>query len=86
MSKVIGIYVKFWHFYDACSPNMTMSRGPRRKFRKSFIFPNSAFNIRKSYKLSRRKSSLIKKLSAKNLRGGGKLKFSTTRIFLLNQN
>ena len=39
-------------FYNARSPNMVMSRGPRSKFRKFSCFPNSAFNIRKSYKIS----------------------------------
>ena len=39
MSKVMGIYVKFWHFfYDARSPTMAMSRDPRRKFRKKNYF------------------------------------------------
>ena len=43
-------------FYDARSPNMAMSRDPRSKFRKILSFPNSAFNIRKSYKISSRKA------------------------------
>ena len=38
MSKVVGIYVKFWHFYNARSPKMAMSRDPRSKFRKKFYF------------------------------------------------
>ena len=38
MSKVMGIFVKFWHFYDASPPNMAMSGDPRSKFRKKFIF------------------------------------------------
>ena len=35
MSNVMGTYVKFW---DACSPNMAMSRDPRSKFRKKLFF------------------------------------------------
>ena len=39
MSKVVSIFVKFWHFfYDARSPNMVMSRDPRSKFSKNFYF------------------------------------------------
>ena len=37
MSKVMGIYAKFWHFLR-CSPNMAMSRDPRSKFQKIFYF------------------------------------------------
>ena len=33
-----------------------MSRDPRSKFRKKLFFPNSAFNIRKSYKFSSREA------------------------------
>ena len=40
----------FGIFYDALSPNMVMSRDPRSKFQNSFIFSNSAFNIRKGTK------------------------------------
>ena len=32
----MGIVVKFWHFYNARSPNMVMSRDPRSNFRKNF--------------------------------------------------
>ena len=35
---------------------MAMSRDPKSKFQKKIIFPNSAFNIRKSYKISTRKT------------------------------
>ena len=37
MSKVTGIYVKFWHFYDARSPNMAMSEVNFEKFYFSLI-------------------------------------------------
>ena len=52
MSNVMGICVNFGIFYDARSPNMAMSRYSRSKFLKKIFFPNSAFNIRKSYKVS----------------------------------
>ena len=32
LCQVMGIFVKFWLFYDARSPNMVMSRDPRSKF------------------------------------------------------
>ena len=47
----------FGIFYDARSSNMAMSRDSRSKFKKKLFFPNSAFNIRKSYKF------LVEKLS-----------------------
>ena len=56
-------------FYNACSPNIVMSRDPRSKFQKIFIFPNSAFNIRKSYKISSRKLSTSEVISQKPHRG-----------------
>ena len=71
MSKVMGIYVKFWHFYDAHSLNMAMSRDPRSKFRKNLFLPNSAFNIRKSYKICSRKALYFRSYQPKTSRGGG---------------
>ena len=65
---------KLWAFmsnfrisYDARSPNMAMSRDPRSKFRKQIDFPNSAFNIKKSYKISRRKALYFRSYRPKNL-------------------
>ena len=71
MSKVMGIYVKFWHCYDARSPNMAMSRDPRSKFRKKIIFPNSAFNIRKDTTFLVEKLSTLEVISQKSHGGGG---------------
>ena len=34
----MGIYVKFWHFYNARSPNMAMSRDPKSKISKKIYF------------------------------------------------
>ena len=65
----MGIYVKFWHFYDARSPNMAMSRDPRSKFRKILFFPNSAFNIGKSCKISSRKALYFRSHQPKTSRG-----------------
>ena len=56
-------------FYDVRSPNMAMSRDPRSKFRKNFIFPNFSFNIRKSYKISSRKALYFRSYQPKTSRG-----------------
>ena len=62
MSKVVAILVKFWHFfYDAHSLNME----------KFLYFPNSAFNIRKSYKISSKKALYVRSYQAKTSRRGG---------------
>ena len=65
MSKVMGIYVNFWHFYDVRCPNMAMSRNPRSKFRKNFIFPDSAFNIGKVTEFLVEKLSTLEVISQK---------------------
>ena len=56
-------------FYDARSPDMAVSRDPRRKFRKIFIFPNSAFNIGKSCKICSRKALYFRSYQPKTSRG-----------------
>ena len=61
----------FGIFYDAHSPNMAMSRDPRSKFRKNFIFPNSAFNIGKSCKIYSRKALYFRSYQPETSRGGG---------------
>ena len=62
----------FGIFYDARFLNMAMLRDLKSKFRKKIIFfPNSAFNIRKSYKLSSRKALYFRSYQPKTSRGGG---------------
>ena len=48
MSKVMGIYVKFYHDH---SPNMVMSRDPGCNLEKFYFSPNSMLNFRKSYQI-----------------------------------
>ena len=60
----------FGIFYDARSPNMAMSRDPRSKLRRNFIFPNSAFNIGKVTKFPVEKLSTSETVSQKPHRGG----------------
>ena len=62
----------FGIFYNGRSPTMAMSRDPRSKFEKILSFPNSAFNIRKSYKISSRKALYFRSYQPKTSRGGGK--------------
>ena len=58
-------------FYDARSPNMAMSRDPKIKFRKKnyfFLILHLIFGKVTKFLV---KSSLLQKLSGKNLTGGG---------------
>ena len=61
----MGIFVKFWPFYDARSPNIVMSHDPRSKFRNFLFCPNSTFNIRKSPKMSSGKALYFRSYQAK---------------------
>ena len=72
--KLWAFMSKFGIIYDARSQNLAMSREPKGKFRKKFIFPNSAFNIRKSYKISGRKVLHFRSNRLKTSRGGGRWK------------
>ena len=74
VSKVMGIFVKFWcFFYDDRSPNMVMSRDPRCKFWNFFLFcPNSKLNIWKRQKISSGKALYFRSYQPKTSRGGGK--------------
>ena len=57
MSKVMGIYVKFWHFFMMPALQIWPSHVTQEaNFEKILFFPNSAFNIWKSYKISSRKA------------------------------
>ena len=71
MSKLWAFMSNFGIFFDARSANMAMSHDPRSKFRKNFIFPNSASNLRKCYKISSRKALYFRSYQPKTSRGGG---------------
>ena len=68
--KLWAFMSNFDIFYDARSPNMAMSRDPRSKFRKILFFPNSAFNIGKTCKISSRKALYFRSYQPKTSRGG----------------
>ena len=65
--KSFGYFCQnFGIFYNAHSPNIVMSHGPRSKFRKFFHFsPNSTFNIKKSHKISDGKALYFKSCQQK---------------------
>ena len=68
MSKVMCIYVKFYHDH---SPNMVISRDPGCKFRKFLFLSRSILNFRKVTKFE---GNWLKneKLQARNKTRGGK--------------
>ena len=58
---------------------MVMSRDPRSKFRKIVIFLNSAFNIRKRYKISSRKALYFRSYQPRRREGYSPNAFSVKR-------
>ena len=83
MSKVRGIYVKF---YNDHSLNMVMSRDPGCKFRKFLIFlPNSILNFMKSYQIW---GSWLKnkKVTGRNQNSGWKTPPTAYRVKVEEQN
>ena len=79
MSKVVGIFVKFWHFFtmsahQICSCHVTQETN----FEKFLCFPNSAFNIRKSSKFLAEKPSTSEVISQKPHWGGVKVAIRTS--------
>ena len=70
--KFVGTFVKFWHFFvmpahQIWSYHVTQEAN----FEKFLCFPNSAFNIRKSYKISGRKALYFRSYQPKPHGGGG---------------
>ena len=55
----------FGIFYDACSPNMAMSRDPRSKFRKIYLFLILHLILRKAAKFLAEKLSTSEVISQK---------------------
>ena len=82
--KHYGHFVKFWLFYHVHLPNMVMSRDPRCKFPKYFIYPNSAFNIKKSDKISAVKALFFRSYQPKTSLGGGTPPVPLGLIIMLN--
>ena len=89
----MGIYVKFWHFYNVRSPNIAMSRDPRSKFRKIYFFLILHLILGKVTKFLVEKLSTSEVISQKPHRGwkspplglrGGKQAFTLFTCFLLD--
>ena len=70
MSKVMGIYVKFWHFLRCPLSKYGHVTWPKKQILKKFLFfPNSAFNIKKSFKISSRKALYFRSYQPKTSPG-----------------
>ena len=73
MSKVMGIYLKFWHFFTMAAFQIWPCHVIQEaNFEKMLLFPNSAFNIGERCKISSRKALYFRSYQAKTSRGGGK--------------
>ena len=69
----MGIYVKFWHFFMMPALQIWPCHLTQEaNFEKILPFPNSVFNIRKSYKISSRKAPYIRSYQPKTSPGGWK--------------
>ena len=69
MSNFMGIYVKFWHFTMPSLQIWPCHVTQEANFEKILPFSNSAFNIRKSYKVSSRKALYFRSYQPKTSRG-----------------
>ena len=67
----MGIYVKFWLFHHANSPNIVMSCYLSCKFQTFYTWPNSTLNNRKVTKFPVEKLSTSEVISQKSQGGGG---------------
>ena len=66
MSKVMGIYVKFWNFFTMPALQIWLCHVTQETiFEKIIFFPNSAFNIGKSCKFVVEKLSTSEVISQK---------------------
>ena len=71
MSKVMDIYVKFWHFFMMPALQIWPCHVTQEaNLEKILLFPNSAFNIRKSCKIFSRKALYFRSYQPKTSRGG----------------
>ena len=72
MSKVTGIVVNFWHFFTMPALQILSCHVTQEaNFKKNLFFLNSAFNIRKGYKIISRKALYFRSYQPKTSRGGG---------------
>ena len=70
MSKIVGIFVKFWHFFMMPAHQIWSYQVNQEVNFENFLFcPNSTFNIRKSHKISCGKSLYFRSYQPKTSRG-----------------
>ena len=66
----MDIFVKFWHYFMMPAHQIWSCHVTQEaNFENFLFFPNSAFNIRKSYKISGRKLSTSEDIRPKTSRG-----------------
>ena len=72
MSRVVCIFVKFWHFFTMPAHHIWSYDVIQKANFENFLFcPNSTFNIRKSHKISSGKALYFRSYQPKTSRGGG---------------
>ena len=72
MSKVVGLFVKFWHFFTMPAHQMWSYHVTQEANFENFLFcTNSTFNIRKVHKISSGKALYFRSYQPKNSRGVG---------------
>ena len=70
MSKVMGIFVKFWHFFTMPAHQIWSCHVTQvANFEKFLFFHNSAFNIRKTHKSSSGKALYFRSYQPKTSQG-----------------
>ena len=73
MSKVVGIFVKFWHFFTMPAQQIWSNHVTQEANFENLLFcPNFTFNIRKSHKISSEKALYFRSYQPKTSWGGGR--------------
>ena len=71
MSKVMGIFVKFWHVFTMPAHQIWSCHVTQEANFETFLFcPNSSFNIRESNKIASRKAVYFRSYQPKTSQGG----------------
>ena len=72
MSKVVSIFVKFWHFFTMPTHQIWSYHVTQEANFEKFLFcPNSTFNNRRTHKISSGKALYFGSYQPKTSRGGG---------------
>ena len=73
MSKIMGIFQILAYFMMPAHQIWSCHVTQKANFEKVLFFPNSAFNIRKSYKISGKKALYFRSYQPKTSQGGGEV-------------